>query len=229
MRRGLDQAVFCKMAEVRFIIPLDQVKQKKWPHSCGISTENEAWVFCTVVESLKKSLVTSWHQLHPSAHASTFPWGYSDEGKSFIRNISQAQTFNSAPFPSFPRPRSQTLGLFFFFFNNPTLTALLTLPAHCQWDFMDSDGCIMNMDAIEIQSCCCLEALCASLNVRLHDLQRRDQGTLTFFFPGSMLYGKTMVHFMWNRSGNAQERRKRDSWHFKMVKIYISCKFYFDH
>lgn len=60
--------------------------------------------------------MTSWHQLHPSPHASTFPWGCSDEGKSFIRNISQAQTFNSAPFPSFPRPHSQTLGRFFVFF-----------------------------------------------------------------------------------------------------------------
>lgn len=95
--------------------------------------------------------------------------------------------------PSLPDTRS------FFFFNNPTLTALLTLPAHCQWDFMESDGCIMNMDAIEIQSCCCLEALCASLNVRLHDLQRRDQGTLTFF---------SWFHALWKDNGALHVEQK---------------------
>lgn len=192
MWRGLYQAVFCKIAEVHFITLLDQVKQKKWPNSCGISTKNEAWAFCTVVKSLKKSLVTSWHQLHPSAHASTFPWGYSDEGKPFIRNISQAQTFNSAPFPSFPRPHSQTLSLFFI--QHSQLYS--TLPAHCQWD---SDGCIMNMYAIEIQLCCCLEALCASLNVQLHNLKHRDQGTLTFFF---------WFHALWKDNGALHVEQK---------------------
>lgn len=86
-----------------------------------------------------------------------------------------------------PRPRHSTQPHFlpflalsprhsvFFFY--PTFAALLTLPAHCQWVLMDSDGCIMNMYAIEAQSCCCLEALYASLNVLLHILKHRDRGT----------------------------------------------------
>lgn len=88
--------------------------------------------------------------------------------------------------PSLPDTRS--------FFFNPTFTALHTLPAHCQWDFMDSDGCIMNMYAIEIQLCCCLEALYASINVQLHNLKHRDQGTLNFFWSHALWKDNGAIH-----------------------------------
>lgn len=92
-----------------------------------------------------------------------------------------------------PRPRHSTQPHFLpflaltprhlVFFSNIQHSQLYSL---CQlivkWVLMDSDGCIMNMHAIEIQSCCCLEALYASLNVLLHILKHRDQGTLIFLF-----------------------------------------------
>lgn len=128
-----------------------------------------------------------------------------------------------------PRPRHflpflalTTRHSLFFFIQHSA--ALLTLPAYCQWDFIDPDGCVMNMYAIEMQL---FRSLC--MPVSMFSFTISSTGT-----KGHWLFWS---HALWKDNGaihaeqkwKLMEKGKRDSWHFKMVKIYISCKFYFDH
>lgn len=174
--------------------------RRKWPNSCGISAEKRHTGILhssLVTEKVPRDIMASATPLYPRLH---LPLRLQWWRKVLYQKYLPGPDIQVSPISFLSSPSLPDTQSFFFFIQHSRLYLLCQLiVGGTSWT---QDGCIMNMHAIEIQPCCCLEALYASSNVRLHNFKRGDRGTCP------MLYEKTMVQFMRNRSGNSAKGEK---------------------